>query len=115
VLAEQRRPRRYAFPANIELIDVESETRIRAHTRDLNLFGCYVITTGPWSVGTRVRLKTTYKGAAFVAAGRVARAWGDGGMGVKFTEIGEKDEVILERWMAELRKKAGEHQAVRVP
>jgi hypothetical protein len=26
-------------------------------------------------------------------------------MGLKFTEIGEKDEAILERWMAELREK----------
>jgi hypothetical protein len=69
----------------------------------------------PWTVGTKVRLKITYKGAAFVAAGRVARVRRDEGMGVKFTQVGVKDEAILERWMAELREKVGEHQTVRVP
>ena len=115
MLPERPRARRYTFPANIELMNVESETKIRAHTCDLNLFGCHVKTMSPWTVGTKVRLKITYKGAAFVAAGRVAHVRGDEGMGVRFTDVGVKDELILERWIAELREQVGEHPTVHIP
>ncbi|GAC1692686.1 MAG: hypothetical protein NVS9B5_35000 [Terriglobales bacterium] len=112
MLPERPRARRYSFPANIELINVGSETKIKAQTCDLNLYGCQVKTGDPWAVGTKVRLKITYKSAAFVAVARVAHMRPGEGMGLRFTDVGVKDKLILERWIAELREQAGERQAV---
>jgi hypothetical protein len=95
VLPERPRARRYTFPANIELIHVESEAKIREQTCDLNLFGCRVRTTSPWAVGSKVRLRISYKGANFVALGRVANVM-DASMGVEFSDVRDKDQCVLE-------------------
>jgi hypothetical protein len=105
VLPKQPRARRYPIAANIELIDVDSETKIKERTRDLSLFGCSVKALTPWAVGTKVRLKITHKGSAFTALGHVVNVR-ENGMGLKFCEIAPKDEMILEIWMAELREDA---------
>jgi PilZ domain len=102
MLPEKPRARRYAFLANIELIDVESERKLREQTCDLSLFGCQVKCLVPLPAGTKVRLKITYKGAAFTAAGRIANVRGTS-MGVVFTNVADKDQSVIEKWMAELR------------
>jgi PilZ domain len=102
MLPERPRARRFTFLANIEMIDVESERKLREQTFDLSLFGCQVKSQEPFPAGTKVRLKITYKGAAFTASGRIANVRGKS-MGVSFTVIGDKDQSVLERWMAELR------------
>jgi len=102
MLPEKPRARRYAFLANIELIDVESERKLREQTCDLSLFGCQVKCLEPLPAGTKVRLKITYKGAAFTALGRIANVRGKS-MGVVFTTVADKDQSVLEKWMAELR------------
>lgn len=102
MLPKRLRAPRYAFSANIELIDVESEAILKERTFDLSLFGCFAKASTPWAVGTKVRLKITYKGSAFTALGHVAHAQGNG-MGVQFSEMAPKDEMVLEIWMAELR------------
>jgi len=38
-----------------------------------------------------------------VALGRVSYTTSEGGMGITFTHIEPKDQLILERWMEELR------------
>ena len=101
---ERPRARRYPFIANIELIDVESEGKLREQTRDLNLFGCQVKSADPWPVGTKIRLKITYKGAAFTAWARIANVRRGGAMGIWFTGIESKDQLVLEKWLAELRE-----------
>ena len=101
--AEKPRARRYPFPANVELIDVDSEQMLRVQTCDLSLFGCRVKCAKTWPVGTKVRLKITYKGAAVRALGRIAHVQGTTSMGVAFAKVESKDQLILEIWMAELR------------
>lgn len=100
---EQPRARRYAFVANIELIDVDSESKRKGRTRDLNLFGCQIVCSSPLPAGARIRLKITYKGSAFTSIGHVARASEDT-MGIAFARTTEKDKSVLESWLAELRK-----------
>ena len=102
MLPEKPRARRYVFVANIELIDVESERKLREQTCDLSLFGCQVKCVEPLAAGTKVRLKITYKGAAFTAWGRIANVRGSS-MGVVFTTVADKDQAVLEKWTAELR------------
>ena len=103
VQAERPRARRYAFPANVELVDADSEQVLRAKTCDLSLFGCRIKCPSAWPVGTKVRLKITYKGAAFNASGRVVHVQGTTDMGVAFAKLDNKDQLVLEIWMAELR------------
>lgn len=100
---EQPRARRYIFIANIELIDVDSESKRKGRTRDLNLFGCQVACSTPLPAGARIRLKITYKGSSFTAIGHVARASEDT-MGIAFARTTEKDKAVLESWLAELRR-----------
>ena len=100
---ERPRARRYPFAANIELIDLESEAEAKDQTTDLSLFGCHVRTLKNWAPGTRVRMRIAYRGAVFAALGRVANVRTNVGVGVVFTQIEQKDQLILEKWVAELR------------
>ena len=100
---EQPRARRYVFTANAEVIDLDSEYKVKGQTRDLNLFGCQVTCQNPPAVGTRVRLKITYKGSAFTSLGYVAHTNEDA-MGIAFSHTQEKDRSVLESWLAELRR-----------
>ena len=97
------RARRYSFVTGIELTDVQSETQIRERTSDLSLFGCRVDTTKLFPTGTRVRIRIAHRGANFAALGSVVYAAPDAGMGVAFTKIEQKDQLVLERWIDELR------------
>ncbi len=75
---------------------------IQERTSDLSQFGCYVRTSNPCAVGTKVRVKITYKGAVFTALGHIVNVR-ENGMGVQFSGLAPRDEMILEIWMAELR------------
>src|SRR5437763_14788968 len=101
MLPEKPRARRFAFLANIELIDLDLERKLRDQTCDLSLFGCQVKCLEPWPTGTKVRLKITFKGAAVTALGRIANTRAKS-MGVVFTTISEKDQSVIERRMEEL-------------
>ena len=108
---ERRRAGRYACVANIELTDVESEDKMREQTCDLSLFGCQVRAANPWAVGRKVHLKIFHRGKSFIANGRVAHVQ-DSNMGVEFTNVADKDSIVLEEWVAELREKVGDaHRA----
>jgi hypothetical protein len=107
-----QRPRatRRAFTAHIEVVNMEYEFMLQTRTCDLSLFGCYVKTPQPWAVGTKVRVRISHKGAMFTAYGHVAHTRQDG-MGIQFVQLTEKDELILEIWMAELRGEMTKHQS----
>lgn len=101
---ERHRAQRYPFIVTIELTDLESETQMREQTSDVSLFGCHVNTSKPWPAGTKVRIRITHAGAIFAAFGRVAYVQPNVGMGISFTGIESKDELILEKWIAEQRE-----------
>jgi len=101
-LIERPRARRYPFAASIDLVDMESEREIREQTTDLSVFGCQVSTQKPWAVGTKVRLRIIHRGAIFAAQGQVANVRSNS-IGVVFTKIEQKEQVILEKWLAEAR------------
>jgi hypothetical protein len=116
LLPERPRARRHLFQAPVELTDMASETRMVGRTRDLNLFGCRTEATEiSLPVGTKVHVKITYKAAVFTAGGRIVSAGRNFGMGVAFTDVTEKDKLILEKWMAELRAQTGQRSRVSEP
>jgi PilZ domain len=87
------------------LTDVRSERLLTARTTSLSLFGCYVYTTEPFPVGTKVSLRIPHGGASFAAFGNVLYSKPDSGMGITFTKIESSAQAILEKWLAGLRTK----------
>lgn len=102
-MIEKPRARRYPLVATIELTNVESELEVRGQITDLSLFGCHVYTPTPFATGTKVRLRIAHKGAVFTALGHVANAQFKSGMGIVFSKLEQKDQLVLEKWLAELR------------
>jgi GTPase SAR1 family protein len=56
-----------------------------------------------FATGTRVRIRIAHRGANFAALGTVVYAGTNAGMGVAFTKIEQKDQLVLEKWIDELR------------
>ena len=100
---ERPRARRYLFVATVELIDTQSEAKIQERTSDLSLYGCRVETEKPFPIGAKVRIKIVHLSATFTALGRISYATSEGGMGVAFTRIEPNDQLVLEKWVEELR------------
>ena len=100
---ERPRARRYLFVATIELIDTQSEAKIQGRTSDQSLYGCRVETHKPFPTGAKVRIRIAHRSANFVALGRVSYTTSGGGMGIAFTQIEPNDQLILEKWVEELR------------
>ncbi len=98
------RARRYPFVANIELTDMQTETRIVERTIDLSLYGCRVQTQKPLSIGTKVRIRISHAAASFAALGRVAYVGPNGAMGLTFTDIDENNQSVLDEWVFEERR-----------
>ena len=99
----QRQARRYPFVASVELIDLQSDLRLQERVTDLSLYGCGVTASKPLSVGTKLRVRITSKGNTFSALGKVAYATANGDTGIVFARVGQNDQVILEKWINELR------------
>lgn len=105
--SERPRARRYLFAASIEMTDVESEAQLIEQTCDVSLFGCGVTTQNPLPAGTRIRIRIQRAGANFAAMGKVAHSGNGTRMGVVFTKIEPHQQVVLEKWVAELREARG--------
>jgi hypothetical protein len=104
VRTERPRARRFSFVATAELTDLESEANIHVRTSDLSLYGCCVEAHRPFPTGTKVRVRIAHNSANFVALGSVSYAKAEGEMGIMFTQIDPKDQLVLEKWIEELRR-----------
>jgi len=103
VQLKRHRASRYPFQADIELTDVQSETPVKGRTSDLSLFGCHVSTLKPFTPGTKIRIRIVHRGCIFQALGKVVYGRLDAGMGIVFTGIQPNDQLVLDKWIAELR------------
>src|SRR5260370_27331284 len=100
---ERHRARRYSFHASVEMTDLQSETQTKEQTSDLSLFGCHVDTLKPLPPGTKVRIKISHRSESLEALGRVAFVRPNAGMGIFFTGIEPHDQLVLDKWIGELR------------
>jgi hypothetical protein len=99
----QHYARRYSFHASVELTDLQADTQTKEQTSDLSLFGCHVDTLKPLPPGKKVRIKISHRSEHFEAQGKVANARPNAGMGIFFTRIEPHDQLVLDKWIAELR------------
>jgi len=103
-LSRTPRARRYLFVATVQLTDIVSEAKVQERTIDLSLFGCRVETHKPFPTGSKVRIRIAHRSANFMALGRVSYTTSDGGMGIAFTQIEPTNQLILEKWVEDLRE-----------
>jgi hypothetical protein len=102
------RDRRYAirfpFAADVELIDLESGARVDGVTSDLSLGGCFVCTSKPLPIGTRMRITLSRKGQAVEALAAVRILKPRIGMGIEFIDIEVPSHEVLARWIEQVRQ-----------
>jgi hypothetical protein len=102
------RDRRYAirfpFAADVEIIDMESGTRAVGVTSDISLGGCFVCTSKPLPVSTRVRITLTRKSQKIEALAVVRILKPRIGMGIEFIDVEGPYQGLLCRWIESIRQ-----------
>jgi hypothetical protein len=102
------RDRRYAirfpFAADASLIDLETGGRTEGVTSDVSLGGCFVCTSKPLAVKSRVRVTMVRKDQRVEALGVVRVVKPRIGMGVEFLDLEQKSFAMLERWIEQARR-----------
>ena len=102
------RDRRYAirfpFAADAEIIDMESGARAVGVTSDISLGGCFVCTSKPFPVATRVRITLTRKGQRIEALAVVRILKPRIGMGIEFIDVEGAYQELLCRWIEQIRQ-----------
>ena len=84
---ERRRAPRCPLIASAEVIEVQTNARLKARISDLSLVGCYLDTTNSLPPGTEVMVHITHDEATFAALGIIAYCHPNMGMGVRFTDV----------------------------
>jgi PilZ domain len=102
------RDRRYAirfpFAADVEIIDMEAGTRAVGVTSDISLGGCFVCTSKPLPVSTRVRISLTRKNQKIEALAVVRILKPRIGMGIEFIDVEGAYHGLLCRWIERIRQ-----------
>lgn len=109
--AERRTSNRHMFTASADVIDVTSGARFSTRTTDLGPGGCFIDTTNPFPVGSKVRM-ILHKGKnEFETPGIVVYSQYGLGMGIAFNEVDCRQRVALDAWISELNGGAPAHEA----
>jgi PilZ domain-containing protein len=95
---------RYPFAADAELLDLESGARIVGVTSDISMGGCFVCTSKPLPLKTRLRANFRFKDQIVEALGVVRIVKLRIGMGVEFLDVEPPYDEVLSRWIAQLQK-----------
>ena len=99
---QRRRASRFPLIASAEVIELTTNTHLRARISDLSFVGCYVDTTNFLPVGTEVRLHIAHNDTTFTALGVIAHCQPNMGMGVRFTDVQLDQHKILDKWLEAL-------------
>jgi hypothetical protein len=97
---ERRTSPRYKFVAEAQVIEVESDTTLRARTNDLSIGGCFLDTLHPLPKGTEIQVRIVHADAVFMARGRVVFVVPNMGMGVAFTNVDGNQAAVIQRWVS---------------
>jgi hypothetical protein len=102
--AERRRAPRYQLVADDEIVSPLSRESLKARTSDVSLVGCFMNTTYALPSGTKIQLQLTHEGTTLMASGAVARSEPSMGFGVSFGELKAAQQILLQKWLDELRR-----------
>jgi len=102
------RDRRYAirspFAADVSLIDLESGATADGVTSDISFGGCFVCTSKPLSLKSRVRVTLTRKDQKVEALAVVRAVKPRIGMGLEFLDVEQASYSVLERWIDQVKR-----------
>lgn len=96
---------RYPFAADIELIDLETGAQATGVTSDISLGGCFICTSKPLPLKSRVRINLSRKGQSVQGLGVVRIVKPRIGMGVEFIDVESPGQALLSRWIEQLRQR----------
>jgi PilZ domain len=99
---ERRRNPRFAFIAEVQVLEPRWKTAITARTSDLSLGGCYVDTINPFPPSTLVNLRLRKWDRTFDAQAMVIYSTPGMGMGMEFLAVNQEQREVLEGWIREL-------------
>ena len=105
---ERRRSLRHPISAAVDVVDVQTESIVRARTSDVGLGGCYVDTMNPYPVESKVRIRIFRDEETFEAEGKVVYARAGMGMGIAFVSALPGQVRLFQRW---IREAGGDHPA----
>jgi c-di-GMP-binding flagellar brake protein YcgR len=103
-IRDRRYAIRYPFAADVDVIDMESGTRTNGVTSDLSLGGCFVCTSKPLAIGTRVRITMVRQNQMVEALAVVRILKPRIGMGIEFIDVEPPSNEILCRWLDQMRQ-----------
>lgn len=99
---DRRDSKRVPLILAVEVVEVQSGTKLSARTSDVSLTGCYVDTLNPTPTGTEVRVKFNHNDQELDLLGRIVYVSPRLGMGVRFDEsISSEQLAILGRWLSD--------------
>jgi hypothetical protein len=99
--AERRIAERHMFTAAAEVIELHSGARFSTRTMDLGPGGCFVDTTVPFPIGSKVRIALQKGKTNFKTGGNVVYSQAGLGMGIAFDEQEPQQRIALDEWIAE--------------
>jgi c-di-GMP-binding flagellar brake protein YcgR len=103
-IRDRRYAIRYPFAADAELLDLESGARSTGVTTDISMGGCFICTSKPLPLKTRVRVTFRHKEQVVQALGVIRIVKLRIGMGVEFIDVEPPYDRTLVRWIEQLRK-----------
>lgn len=107
--AERRGTERHMFTAAADVRELSTGARFSTRTTDLGPGGCFVDTTNPFPVGSKVSLNLHKGKSNFETLGTVVYSQNGIGMGVAFNELEGAEQKALADWLSEV---TGERVAV---
>jgi hypothetical protein len=99
-VADRRTGFRHRFAAPVQLSESGSAQTIQARLSDLGRGGCFVKLEKPLPIETSLEVRVTEAGQSFQARAKVVSSQIGNGMGLMFTAIDPKQQVVLDGWLA---------------
>jgi PilZ domain-containing protein len=110
--AERRGGDRHVFTASADVVELSSGARFCTRTTDLGPGGCFVDTTNPFPVGSKLHVKLHKGKTSFETSGMVVYSQNGLGMGIAFSDLADDRRTALESWLADLTCDKQSHDVV---
>ncbi|MGB9244505.1 MAG: PilZ domain-containing protein [Candidatus Acidiferrales bacterium] len=110
--SERREGNRHIFTAAADVVEISSGARFSTRTTDLGPGGCFVDTTNPFPVGSKLHVRLHKGKTSFETAGIVVYSQNGLGMGIAFNDLAQERRSALESWLADLTGERQSHDVI---
>jgi hypothetical protein len=110
--SERRDGNRHIFTAAADVVELSSGARFSTRTTDLGPGGCFVDTTNPFPVGSKLHVRLHKGKTSFETSGTVVYSQHGLGMGIAFSDLAHDRRSALESWLADLTGERQSHDVV---